>query len=153
MPNSTSPAQEPPARGTPHESVSPMPLHNICSSALRLYGVECTGTPSRASQKATCSTEAGVQTDTELLEYIASLSATLKSKQEENDLLYQEIQELESEKSKYRNLWMTERRINATLVDAGMECSGVSQARDWESSSPYYRCMCHPSSYCHTTFT
>jgi hypothetical protein len=92
-----------------------------------------------------------VQTDTELLEYIAGLSAALKSKQEENVLLYQEIQELESEKSKYRNLWMTERRINATLVDAGMECSGVSQARDWESSSPYYRRMCHPSSYCRAT--
>jgi hypothetical protein len=43
------------------------------------------------------------------------------------------------EMTKYRYKWMTECRYSASLVDAGAESNGYSQARDWEGSSPYYR--------------
>jgi hypothetical protein len=55
---------------------------------------------------------------------------------------------LRDEASRYRSYWMSESRINEMLyrrLPDGEGIDGVSQARDWDSSSPYYRkfmCSC-----------
>jgi hypothetical protein len=98
----------------------------------------------------------GTQTDNKLLKYIAELEDTLKTAQKEIlqlcdqiDLVREYKDVLWKERSKYRNLWMTERRYSQQLEDAGTEAyGGFGQARSSESSSPYYQCMSFI--YCYT---
>jgi hypothetical protein len=91
--------------------------------------------------------DAEVQTDTEILEYIAYLQDALKQGQvalnEMQEIIVQlndRIDELEKERLDYRYKWMTACHYSSTLIKEGAEPSGgVSQVRDWESSSPYHR--------------
>jgi DNA repair ATPase RecN len=86
----------------------------------------------------------GTQTDDKLLEYIEELQVALATAEEKIAELRKEIEEdipvLQEARSKYRNLWMTERRYSKQLEEAGAEAGGYGQARSSESSSPYYRC-------------
>jgi regulator of replication initiation timing len=98
----------------------------------------------------------GMQTDNKLLEYIAELEDALKTARKEILQLRDQIDSireykdvLRKERSKYRNLWMTERRYSQQLEDAGAEVyGGFGQARSSESSSPYYHDQCMSFIYC-----
>jgi len=91
----------------------------------------------------------GTQTDNKLLELIGELEAALAAAGNEISELHKQVdlaQEviitLQEARSKYRNLWMTERRYSQSLEEAGAEAGGYGQARSSECSSPYYRCTC-----------
>ena len=88
----------------------------------------------------------GTQTDDKLLEYIRELEVALATAEDKIAELHRQIEEdipaLREARSKYRNLWMTERRYSRLLEEAGAEAGGYGQARSSESSSPYYRCGC-----------
>jgi hypothetical protein len=92
-----------------------------------------------------------MQTDRELLEYVAYLETALKTAREDIDLLRDEICDLEEERSTYRHLWMTECRYSNSLIEGGAElCGGISQVWSSERSSPHYRCMSLLSSSRHS---
>ena len=97
----------------------------------------------------------GTQTDVKLLEYVAELEIALNTAENEIselhnqiDLIQVDIAALLEARSKYRNLWMTERRYSKLLEEAGAEAGSYGQARDSECSSPYYRCTCLVRSCC-----
>jgi hypothetical protein len=88
-----------------------------------------------------------VQTDTELLQYIASIEKELKNAREEIAMLEQDIEEVKHDRARYRYLWMSQCRYTANLEDADSESSGgmiESQVPEWENSSPYYHRMFLP---------
>lgn len=103
------------------------------------------------SSAATGTVNSATQTDTELLEYIGSQETALKTTKQEITLLHMEIallhkdiDTLKAERSRYRYMWMAERKYCSKLIEAGAETpGGHSQVRDSEGSSPYYRRKLH----------
>ena len=84
--------------------------------------------------------DCGVQTETPLLAYIDHLHEVLDDVRKQEISLRTQISRLETECSRYRYLWMTERRYSDALVHSGAELGGgYSQPGEAEGSSPYYR--------------